>query len=598
MDDILLEYQKRIDLLSSELQMMKNRFAYMYIARLLSFIMCIAFIYIYYVYINSSIMIVLSIASLATFLILIKIDSKFVAKNKFLETKLEINQNEVKLINGNYSQRKSGEEYNYINPHLIADFEILGIGSLFQLLNRTSTKLGEKMFINNLCNSELNKQIILDKQAAISELKNKIDFVQNFQVYGSYFNENNNELEYLSKWIDEPDKAIKRISIFCIVSPLVTLCWLLCYLFFNLPGNTVSIPIIINLMIVNFNMKNIENSHAKLGKTSKIVKKYTRLISLIEIEKFNSKHLIEIKSHLYNNNISASKSINKLFQLLNSFDTRYNLIASFILNSLYGYNIQTYYKLHKWKKNNGMYINKWFASISKFDSLISFSVFAYNNQYATSYPLIEEDIFCFKAKEMGHPLMPISRRVDNSIDISNSPNIIIITGANMAGKSTFLRTVATNLILAMNGSPVCAKELIFTPCDIMSSIKIQDSLSKNESYFYAEISRLKDIVNHVKSGKRTMVVLDEILRGTNTKDKQIGSLGLLKKLISNNSIVFIATHDLVIGDLEKTYPHIARNYCFEVELLDDRLTFDYKLKNGVSQKLNASFLLKKMDLID
>ena len=168
----------------------------------------------------------------------------------------------------------------------------------------------------------------------------------------------------------------------------------------------------------------------------------------------------------------------------------------------------------------------------------------------------------------------------------------------MAGKSTFLRTVATNLILAMNGSPVCAKELVFTPCDIMSSIKIQDSLSKNESYFYAEISRLKDIVNHVKSGKRTMIVLDEILRGTNTKDKQIGSLGLLKKLISDNSIVFIATHDLVIGDLEKTYPRIARNYCFEVELLNEHLTFDYKLKNGVSQKLNASFLLKKMDLID
>jgi DNA mismatch repair ATPase MutS len=132
----------------------------------------------------------------------------------------------------------------------------------------------------------------------------------------------------------------------------------------------------------------------------------------------------------------------------------------------------------------------------------------------------------------------------------------------------------------------------------MSSIKIQDSLSNQESYFYAELLRIKEIINHVKAQPKTLVILDEILRGTNTKDKQLGSLGLLEKLISRNAVAIIATHDLEIGQLEKKFPEIVANYCFEVELQNDQLIFDYKLKKGISSKLNASFLMKKMEIID
>ena len=141
------------------------------------------------------------------------------------------------------------------------------------------------------------------------------------------------------------------------------------------------------------------------------------------------------------------------------------------------------------------------------------------------------------------------------------------------------------------------EDFVFTPCDIMPSIKIQDSLSNNESYFYAELLRIKDIIDHASSNPGTLVVLDEILRGTNTKDKHLGSWGLMEKLISLNAVVMIATHDLAIGELENKYPDIVVNHCFEVELTNDQLIFDYKLKNGVSKKLNASFLMKKMGII-
>jgi DNA mismatch repair ATPase MutS len=205
--------------------------------------------------------------------------------------------------------------------------------------------------------------------------------------------------------------------------------------------------------------------------------------------------------------------------------------------------------------------------------------------------------FEFDAIELGHPLIKKEIRVNNNFTIKGKPSITIITGANMAGKSTFLRSISINLILAMNGAPVCAKKLIFSPSDIMSSIKIQDSLFKNESYFYAELLRLKEVITHANNNPQTIIFLDEILRGTNTKDKQNGTLGLLEKLISQKSIAFIATHDLSIGELEKKYPDIVKNYCFEVELTHDQLIFDYKLKNGISNKLNASFLMKKMGII-
>jgi len=158
--------------------------------------------------------------------------------------------------------------------------------------------------------------------------------------------------------------------------------------------------------------------------------------------------------------------------------------------------------------------------------------------------------------------------------------------------------VGVNMLLAMTGAPVVAESFTFTPCDIFSSLKIQDSLINNESYFYAELLRLKDIIEQTQKQPKTLVILDEILRGTNTKDKQTGSLGFLEKLIQLGAPVIVATHDLIIGDMEQTHPGIAVNRCFEVELVDDQLYFDYKLKNGVSQKLNASFLLKKMEIID
>ncbi|GAO31786.1 MutS-related protein, family 1 [Geofilum rubicundum JCM 15548] len=232
------------------------------------------------------------------------------------------------------------------------------------------------------------------------------------------------------------------------------------------------------------------------------------------------------------------------------------------------------------------------------DAIHGLARFAMNNREQVSYPEVSEKGFVFEAIQMGHPLIPADTRVCNDVSFTGQPKVMVVTGANMAGKSTFLRTLAVNLLLAMNGAPVVARFFRFSPVHIMSSINIRDSLSHKASYFYSELLRIREIIDYVKACPQTLVVLDEILRGTNTKDKQAGSLGLLEKLMAMKATVVIATHDLTIGELDKKHPEIVINHCFEVELEGDQLVFDYQLKKGVSQKLNASFLMRQMGVID
>lgn len=597
MEEVLKFYSLRISGLEAEIQHIKSRFTYIYLLRLVCFFAAIALLVLYFSD-RESWALWLSLLCFAVFGVLVRLDLKYSARSKYLNAKLKINEQEVEILKGNYSSRPSGEQYASIDNHLTADFDIVGRGSMFQYLNRCTTRTGERLFVTKLCRAELSNQTILDRQEAVAELADRMDFIQDFESYGSYFDESQTEIDYLKAWALEQDHSLARMNIIRFVAPIFMLLCVAVVVLGLLPASALAVPFIVNIFLVNINMAVIAKGHNKLDRTSKIIRKYTRLITLIENEEFSASYLASNKSHLYTNGVSASRLSSRLFSLLNLLDSRQNMFTALVLNSLCGFDVQVYCSLAKWKQENGAYLEKWIDAVAEFDALIPLAVFAFNNKSYTCLPEVSSREFEIKAYDLAHPLMSVDTRISNDIEISKAPALVIITGANMAGKSTFLRTVAVNLILAMNGSRVCASKFSFAPSDILSSIKIQDSLSKNESYFYAEISRLKQIVENVDRGQRTLVVLDEILRGTNNKDKQQGSMGLLKKLIKDNAIVFVATHDLVIGELEESFPDIACNYCFEVELEDNRLIFDYKLKNGVSKKLNASFLLKKMGLID
>lgn len=589
-------YKNNISSLENYLKKIKKIIFFCYLARLITFLSFIAFLIVYFQTQFQFAYIVLSVCSFVSFLVVIKLDYIYFFREKFTTYKIQLNKNELEYLNHQYKHRFEGEEYYSLNPHLTADFDIFGKGSLFQYLNRSATLTGRNKFAQNLCQSEHNKNLILSKQEAIKELSEKNDFIQDFRALGLFKTENGNEFCNLQQWMNEKSSKISILKVLNILIPLFNISFIVLIIINIIPIGTLVVPIGVSLFTIQRYLKKINHSHAALDKSTKVFEKYASLIKHIEIENFKSPHLVGLQQKLFNKHTKASKSLTTLFKILNSLDLRANFIISILLNTLIIFDLQIYMRLISWKEKHKNDVSQWFEVLAEMDSLMNFATFHFNNKTDLIFPALSSKESELNAVETGHPLIHPETRVNNTIHFHGKPNIIIVTGANMAGKSTFLRTLSINLILAMNGAPVCAKEFEFTPCDIMSSIKIQDSLSNNESYFYAELLRLKEILDHVKLHPYTLVVFDEILRGTNTKDKQLGSIGILEKLISLNANVIISTHDLIIGELEKTYPEIVTNYCFEIELQEDKLLFDYKLKKGISQKLNASFLMKKLEI--
>jgi DNA mismatch repair ATPase MutS len=253
------------------------------------------------------------------------------------------------------------------------------------------------------------------------------------------------------------------------------------------------------------------------------------------------------------------------------------------------------YNLEKWKRKQGAQVEDWLKLLGEMEALNSLANLAYNNPSFCKPELSKTPTLI--ADDLGHPLIRDEKRVNNSISFDGQ-QFVILTGSNMSGKSTFLRTVGINLVLARTGSMVCARNFVFYPFDVYVSMRITDSLQDSESFFYAELKRLQTIIQHLEQGQPTFILLDEILRGTNSNDKRNGTIGLIRKLAGMRAFGIIATHDVIVAELIREYPEYIANNCFEAEIKNDELLFDYRLKQGVCTKLSASFLMKKMGVIE
>jgi DNA mismatch repair ATPase MutS len=327
-----------------------------------------------------------------------------------------------------------------------------------------------------------------------------------------------------------------------------------------------------------------------------ILEKYSRAFCLIEAASFRSSFNKKLQDDLkFNGQLTPSQIIKRLSKLLNWMDSL-NLIVSAILNGLLMINIHLLIGVEKWRLKYRNHIPGWFEVLAEFDALSGLAAFSFNNP-GFIFPELHSGAYLLKAEKIGHPLIPAASCTTNDFEIDGWKQFYIITGANMSGKSTFLRTIGTNCILAMMGAPVFAKKFVFTPVEIHCSIRTNDSLVKGESYFYAELKSLKEIIGELELGHRKLILLDEILKGTNSSDKQSGSIALVKQLMRYNVVGIFATHDVAISGLIDNYPGHIRNLCFEISIEDDRMEIDYKLRPGVCKNLNASYLMKKMGIV-
>ncbi|MGE5943897.1 MAG: MutS-related protein, partial [Flavobacteriales bacterium] len=366
-------------------------------------------------------------------------------------------------------------------------------------------------------------------------------------------------------------------------------------MFFNIITNQAIIGywLLLGLGISSMYMKKINALSSNTDKVKDTFRQYALLLDLIENESFSSELLQQKQQRIQQEGKKASLIFTELSKSLDALDNRNNLISAIFGNGLFLSYIKNSYRIEQWINQHADKVADWFEVVSFFDAYNSLGTFTFNHPEFV-FPEIIEKGTVIKAENLGHPLLKKEKRVDSDVTINNE-QFFIVTGANMAGKSTFLRTVSLHIVMANVGLPVCAKSSSYSPVKLITSMRTSDSLTDDSSYFFSELTRLKYIVDTIQL-EPYFIVLDEILKGTNSTDKAIGSRKFVEKLVASHATGIIATHDLSLCEIEKELDEV-KNYYFDAEIINDELYFDYKLKEGICKNMNASFLLKKMNIV-
>ncbi|MEO1049672.1 MAG: DNA mismatch repair protein MutS [Bacteroidota bacterium] len=508
----------------------------------------------------------------------------------------KINQQEIQKANGDLGQFDQGTEFNENSHPYTNDLDIFGKNSLFQLLNRTTTVSGKAMLAKWL-KKAATKETILDRQEAVKELTSSVEWRQDFQASGMHFQDEKNEIHVLLEWIKE-ETEIKNRSLYLLAS------WAMPILLFTILG-LVAFKVItiyyffgilaINGIILRSFYDPVKDITDKAYKSTKTLKSYASLIRMIEESNFHSKELTSLKANFNHDNFKASAVVGQLQRLLDFLLSRANMLYG-LIDLLLLMDIHLLLRAEKWRKENKEEVSKWFDSISEFETINSMAGFAYANpEYA--YPVISDNTHYLNAQEMGHPLIKSASRISNDFRIDEGKGeVIIVTGSNMSGKSTFLRTIGVNLVLALAGAPVCSKAFEVSNIQVFTSMRTQDDLEESISSFYAELKRIRQLLDLLEDGDQPVLfMLDEILKGTNSQDRHTGGVALVKQLSKTNAVGLISTHDLDLGNTSKTYENV-KNFSFNSKIINDEIIFDYKLTEGVCQSFNASKLMQKIGI--
>lgn len=589
-------YTERLSLTEGQLQQVKKQIFRISMLRLALFIAGIAGVYFFF---NQTTQLIVCIClTFFPLFILVKIHNRFFIRKEWLETQARIIQEELQALSGDYSSFEDGKEYTNPEHPYSFDLDIFGRRSLFQSINRTCTFFGKNRLAKWLQNHLHEKTSIEKRQEMVREISEHTLFREQFRVAGLVHHGQSSDGEKIQAWSQSPAQYLHAgwVKAFIwgvpVINSLLLITSLAGWTSFSWLGLSFGIFLVLSFGII----KRATYIQETYGKQLKSLNGYARLIALAKAENWKSAGMQELMERFNLNGQSPIQALQQLSKELDRLDLRNNQFLYVLLEGSIFFQLQEIVRIERWKVRYGQHISEWLETVGELDALCSLRTFAYNHPQYT-YPELTEKPFCFLATQMGHPLMPASQCVKNDATIPSRPFFLIITGANMAGKSTYLRTIGVNYLLACIGAPVCCERLKLYPNQLITSLRTSDSLSDNESYFFAELKRLKRIIDLLNQGQQLFIILDEILKGTNSMDKQKGSFDLIRQFMQLKANGIIATHDLLLGSLIKQFPEEIRNYCFEADIKENELTFSYKLREGVAQNMNACFLMKKMGII-
>ena len=583
-------YNNKISNYKSQLSQLKKQLYASSMLRLVIF--CIALIGVYFSFGNTRLVWAIVAITIVLFVFLVSRHSDLQYKRDRLKALLKINTTEIEVLRRKFHHLPDGKEFKNPGHHFSQDIDLFGRGSFYQYANRTVLKQGSGVFSSLLLENSI--EGIPAKQEGIKELGQMPEWRQNFSAIASLV-KTETPFNVIVKWLKTYQVFVPNyMSYFPMIFSLVSVALITMYFLDLLNGWGVIIWLFIGLGITGSYLKKINKLSANTSKVQSTFHQYQKLIVELEQTRFTADLLKKQQAIVLHDKIKTSRILEEFSKILNALDQRNNMIFGILGNAFLLLDLQQCFKIEKWIQNHGDDVEAWFKVIAFFDAYNSLGNFAFNHpEY--SFPMISDEKPVLKSKNAGHPLLDPEKRILNDFQI-NREQFFIITGANMAGKSTFLRTVSLQIVMANVGLPICSSNTEYSPIKLITSMRTADSLTDDESYFFSELKRLKFIVDEIQND-RYFIVLDEILKGTNSTDKAKGSRKFVEKLVTSKSTGIIATHDLSLCDVAKDLPQV-QNFYFDAEIINDELHFDYKFKTGICQNMNASFLLKKMEIVE
>jgi len=582
-------YEERIDRHNEALKLITKKSSMFLYGKLLFFSLAISSCVVWIYYSKHDWVWLYGIISFLLYLILMYLDEKEMDKQKFIQKQITILSDEISNLSGVFTNHNGAEYISTKHPYTF-DIDIFGDSSLFHRINRTITKEGADKLAQLLSNVGIEKETILQRQAAISELEKSNDFRAHFLCIGK----RNNKLDSGGIAAGPAKLNINRLKWIVRISWFITAVSLILLMLSPVLGIPVKTTLTAFLSILFINGIASAFFFYRSGKIMNRINsliaytmQYVPIIELCAKNKFDSALLNDIQAVF----LEQKKSYAKLRSMNELLKFRNNPILWIFVNCLAILDIYTVLQFALWEKRHLSKLPQLLNEIGHLDALVSLSNYNFNSLGTTMPQFAGEGI---DVKNICHPFIMDGNAVGN--DYAQDENSIsIITGANMAGKSTFLRTVAMNLVLANAGCKVFAEKFSFNPqIKLFTSMRTQDNIAIGKSYFNAEIDRLAQAIDYSSANAPTLLILDEVLKGTNSEDKLHGTLELLDFFSQRNYMAIVATHDIGVTSLESKYGEAKfKNYCFEIEL-SDHIAYTYKINRGISKNKNASYILSQM----
>jgi DNA mismatch repair ATPase MutS len=596
---LIPDYQQRVDFAREQTLKQEKQINTYSLLRLAVFVLFLVGIYTSVAAGSVVAFLVITIILAIAFNWLIRRQNIFEADKRYYKSYEAVNQNEITSISTRANIYDNGAAFVNEKHYYTADLDIFGNASLFQLINRAATPAGREVLALWL-NAPSTKPDILKRQEAVKELAAKNDWRLDTQAHLLFALEQDaQQLPRLLSYLKLPVEfeGEQWLKIYSNVVPVLTLGALVASVFYAEARYVLGGLLIFNNRLVSSKSKLIDKSDLIAGRIGDGLKGYANVFKAIEDETFDAEQNNQLAQKIkQQQGKPVSYQIRQLSALVNRLNQRLNLVLNFLLNAFFIWNIRQVIQIEEWKRANHQNLETAFESIAGFEALLSLASLHINNPHWCIPQIAEGTGYTLTATDIAHPLIKEQIRVENNYELTDTRKVDIITGSNMAGKSTFLRTLGINSVLALAGAPVCATSMQVSVVQLFSYMRIKDSLNESTSTFKAELDRLQMLLQAVESQPNILFLIDEMLRGTNSVDKYRGSKAVIERLISQRGVGLVATHDLQLAELEKEYPHYVRNFYFDIQVINGEMLFDYKIKPGECKTFNASLLLERIGI--